>query len=192
MSVIAAVRGTHRQRRAPDAVEIVQGGGDGARGRHETDLTDALDAIGRARLRYLDQHDIDRRDILRAEDAERSQRHVGGKSTVVAGEIFCQRVAEPHVDRALDLAFAQRRVDGPADIVGGKHTLDATARAIDDDELRGIPEGRVDDRMLYAVAQLVGPVDAELASVVDVDLTAVGQGGTARFGDRAGTHQRAP
>ncbi len=45
----------HRQPVPPFAVEVVQGGRDRARGRHETDLAHTLDPVRRAWLRLLDR-----------------------------------------------------------------------------------------------------------------------------------------
>ena len=50
------------------------------------------------------------------------------------GLLFHQHLAEAHVDRALDLADHQQRVDGLADVVGDPHLVDA------DDA--GLPVGR--------------------------------------------------
>src|SRR5262249_54094135 len=126
-------------------------------------------------------------------DAETPQRHVGGHGRDRVGrEVFRQRVAQPHVHGALDLALAQLRVDGPADVVGGEDTLDLARRPIDDDELRGVPEGGVDGGVLDArLAEVVGPVDAVLALVVDADLAAAGARRVAGRLHGAGAHQRA-
>ena len=48
--------------------------------------------------------------------------------------------------RALDLALAQQRVDGPADVVDGDDLLDAARLPVDHHELRGVAERGVDDR----------------------------------------------
>ena len=47
---------------------------------------------------------------------------------LVGGEVLGERVAEAHVHRALDLALAQQRVDGPADVVDGDDLLDRPRR----------------------------------------------------------------
>ena len=49
---------------------------------------------------------------------------------------------------AFDLALAQQRVDGLADVVDGDDPLDVAGLAIDDDELRRVAERGVDRRVL--------------------------------------------
>ena len=137
------------------------------------------------------QHALDRRHVLGPQDAERAQRHVGGEAGLGVGrEVLGERVAEAHVHRALDLALAQHRVDGPADVVDGDDLVDGLGLAVDHHELGGVAERRVDDRVLD-LAELVRPVDAVLALVVDVDPAAVGHRRRAGRRHRAGTHQRA-
>ena len=88
---------------------------------------------------------LDRRHVLRAQDAERAQRHVGGEAgRGIARELLGERVAEAHVHAALDLALAQQRVDRLADVVDGDHAHDVAGVAVDLDHLRRVPEGRVD------------------------------------------------
>ena len=66
---------------------------------HEADLADALDAVGRVRLRRLDEDHVDRRHVLGPQDAEAAQRHVGREPGLGVGrEVLGQRVAEAHVD----------------------------------------------------------------------------------------------
>ena len=95
------------------------------RRRHEADLADALDAVGRPRLRATRRGHVDRRHVLGPEDAERCAASCwsGGRSRV-GREVLGERVAEAHVHRALDLALAQQRVHRPADVVDGDDLLD--------------------------------------------------------------------
>ena len=72
----------------------------------------------------------------------------------------------------------------------GDDTFDRRARRIHDDELRGVAERRMDRRELD-VAEVLRPIDAVLADVVDAGLTAVGLRRNARRLHRTGAHQRA-
>ena len=116
---------------------------------------------------------------------------LSGPAVGVGREALGQRVAETHVDGALDLALAQLRVDGAADVVDGDHPLDVARLRVEHHELGGVAERRVDDRVLEALAERVRPVDPVLALVVDADLAPVGERGLARLGHRTGAHQRA-
>ena len=69
--------------------------------------------------------------------------------------------------RALDLPLAQERVHGAPDVVRGDDPVDRAGLAVDDDQLRRVPERRVDDGMLETFGERVRPVDAVLALVVD-------------------------
>ena len=86
------------------------------------------------------------------QDPEVAQQQRVGPATG-AREVFGQRVAEPHVDAALDLTGAEQRVDGPADVVGGDHPLDA-AVVVQDHHLGGVAEGHVGDRLVDIGARL--------------------------------------
>ena len=56
--------------------------------------------------------------------SDRSVMFVGKPGLGVGREVLGQRVAEPHVHDALDLAFDEHRVDGLADVVDGDDLLD--------------------------------------------------------------------
>ena len=58
-----------------------------------------------------------------------------GTSGLVAREPLGERVAEAHVDRALDLALAEHRVDGATDVVGGDDLLDVAGVGVHDHDL---------------------------------------------------------
>ena len=102
------------------AVEVVQRRRDRARGRHEADLADALDAV-RARWAAATRRGSPRSrgtSFGRMMPRLRSVMFVG-RPSASRGEVLGQRVAEAHVHRALDLALAQQRVHRPADVVRG-------------------------------------------------------------------------
>ena len=73
----------------------------------------------------------------------------------------------------------------------GDHLLDGPALGIGDHELGGVPEGGVDDRVLHAFFEGVGPVDDVLADVVDPRLHPALAGDPAGVLDRSGAHQGA-
>ena len=95
-----------------------------ARRRHEADLADPLGAERPLGLGLLDQDDLDLGHVLGAQDADLAQLE-GHRHAVLARKLLGQRVAEPHVHRALDLRLALLRVHRAADVVGGDHLLDA-------------------------------------------------------------------
>ena len=169
----------------------MEGSGHRTGGRHEADLADSLDPVRRIRLRALDEHHLDVGDVLRAQDPELPQGRGHGEAGLgIMREFLGQRVAEAHVDRTLDLALAQHRVHGPADVVHGDDLLERTGLAIDDRHLGGVGERRVDDRVLHARgAELGGPVDAVLADIVDTDLAPARAGCFASGLHRSGPHE---
>ena len=79
----------------------------------------------------------------------------------------------------------KQRVHGPADVVDRQHPVDLAGLPVDDDELGGVGEHRVDDRVLEALLERVRPVDAVLALVVDARPAPVGEGPPAGVGDGA-------
>ena len=85
---------------------------------------DALRAERALGLGLLDQDHLDLRHVARAQDADLAQagRH---RHPVLAGQLLGERVAEAHVDGALDLPLAERGVHHAAHVVRRDHALDA-------------------------------------------------------------------
>ncbi len=107
-SPVSASAAPHRQRGAPRAVEVVQRGRHRAGGRHQADLADALDAVGRVRAAATRRGS--RRSAARPWPAGCrgcAASCWSGSRLGVGREVLGQRVAEAHVHGALDLAFAQ-------------------------------------------------------------------------------------
>ena len=75
---------------------------------------------------------------------------------------LAQRVAEAHVDAALDLALEDQRVDRPADVLRRDDPLDP-AVVVEDDHLRRPAVGEVGHRLRVAPVGRGRPVDDELA-----------------------------
>ena len=104
------------------------------------------------------------RHVLGAQDADLAQleRH---RHAILAGKLLRQRVAEPHVHRALDLRLALLRVQGPADVVGGDHLLER-ALLVEDHDLGRKAESRMGlDLAALELALGRGVVDPRLAGV---------------------------
>ena len=85
---------------------------------HERRLADALGAVRALRLGLLDEDDLDLRHAGRRDEVQRLERLVT-RHAVLDDELLGERLAEAHVHAALDLALGERRVDRPADVVGG-------------------------------------------------------------------------
>ena len=106
----AAGRVLHRQRHAADAVERVERAGHRAGGRHKADLADALGAERPLGLGLLDEDDLDLAACRCARKHADVAQLEGDRHAVDAGQLLGERVAEAHVDRALDLR--RRRAAG--------------------------------------------------------------------------------
>ncbi len=87
-----------------DPIKSCDGSGDGSRCRDEADLADAFGTIWSFVLMFLDEHHLDDRHILGPKDAEVTQTE-GDGHTIDAGELFGQRIAEPHMNATLDLSL---------------------------------------------------------------------------------------
>ncbi len=132
------------------------------------------------------------RDVLGPQDVQAAKGHVGGPPRLVGRELLGQGVPQAHVDAALDLSLAQLGVDGPAHVVHRHHPLDGPGGPVHHDHLGRVAEGRVDDRVLEALGQRVGPVHPVLPHVVDPDPAAALEGRPAGVFDRARPHQGPP
>ena len=122
-----------------------------------------LTPYGELRLRRLDEDHLDVRHVLGPQDAEAAQRHVGGRPSSSVGKSSVRAYPRPM---------------WTAPSICPSHSIGLTARPtswaattfsmapvalIGDDELGGVAERRVDDRILEALLERVGPVDAVLA-----------------------------
>ena len=112
---------------------------------------------------------------------------------LVAGEVLGERVAEAHVHGALDLALASSGLTAlPTSWTATTFSI-APLLAVHDHELGREGEDGVDDRVLEAFVERVGPVDAVLALVVHARPAAVLVSAFVQASDdRAGAHDRAP
>ena len=86
----------------------------------------------------------------------------------------------------------QQRVDGAPHVVGRDHPLDSSRHRVGDHHLGRITEGAVDHRILEAVLELVGPVDAVLTFVVDADLAAAFDRSATGGAHRSGSQKCSP
>ena len=125
----------HREAGADDAVVFVERAGDAGGGRHEADLADAAGAEWALGVLLFDEDQLHLGHLMRAEDA--AVVHFLGVDHAAFGlEIFGERVADAHVERAVHLAFELRRVENAADVVGGDHVHEP-AVIVEDRHLRG-------------------------------------------------------
>ena len=143
-------------------------------------------------MRRFHQDYVDIGHVLGPDDCQAPQRGIERPSLGVSREALAERIAEPHVHAAFDLALAQHRVHRPADIVSGNDTLHIAGLGIENDHLGGVAERGVDDRILQSLGQRVGPVDPVLALVIHLGPASVGQRSTASVGHRTRAHEGAP
>ena len=132
-----ADRHAHRQGRAPQAVQVVQRGGNSSSCRYQADLADTFDPIGGSGLGCLDEDDLDNRHVLRADYAKAPEGHVLWPPLIITREFLRQSVAEAHVHGPLDLALAQERIDRASHVVDRHDPVDLAGVAIDDHQLCG-------------------------------------------------------
>ena len=93
---------------------------------------------------------------------------------------------------ALDLALTKHWVHGSSYVVHGEHLVNLAGRTVEDHELSRVGEHGMNDRVLDALVQRIGPIDPVLPLVIDARPAAVGESVPARVGDRACAHDRAP
>ena len=87
----------------------------------------------------------------RRDDVQRLQR-LGHGHAALDDELLRERLAEPHVDAALDLALGEHRVQRLADVVGGDD-LHEPALVVEDRDLRAPAVGEVRDRLVGVEAR---------------------------------------
>ena len=144
------------------AGRVMDGAEDRRRGRHQAGLADALGAGGAERLAILDQDALDLRHVADGRD------QIVVQVLGAAGQIFLhQRQAQALGDAALDLAFDQGRIDGPADIVGGDDAQHLHRAELDIDldlgDLRGEGVGRVGHALAVGIERRGRRIEGALA-----------------------------
>jgi hypothetical protein len=135
----------HRQTEAADSVVSVQRARDRAGGWHQSDFARAFGSVAAHFVGNFDQDDVDSRRVLGLQDAAIAQQQRIRRG-VRAGEIFRERIAQPHVNAAFHLSRAAFGIDGAADVVRRYYALDA-AVVVQDHHLRGVAERHVRGRI---------------------------------------------
>ena len=129
----------HGQTSAAAAVEAVERLGNCWCSGDQADLTDTASTERSERLGLLHQDDLNFRSLMRAQHAELAHGGVLRPATFEL-QLFGQGLAEPHVDRSLDLSFAEFRMDGPTHIVRRHDSFDLAALFVEHHDLGGKAE----------------------------------------------------
>src|SRR5215469_18681353 len=138
-------RVVHGKAEAVDSVIGVERARDGAGGWNAADFSHSLCPVASYLIRDFDQDDVDGWHVASPQDAEVAQEQRVWPS-VRGGEVFRERVTQPHVDPAFHLFGAQARIDGMADIVSSNDALEPAILA-KDYHLCGIAEGQMSRRV---------------------------------------------
>src|SRR5665811_967424 len=160
------LRRRHRQAVEALAERVVDGVGDGGHHRHQRHFADTLHALRMLRVRHLDHHGVDHRQVRTNRHAIVEEAGIIDLAVFGVDVFLVQRPADPLRDAALHLALDITRMDGAADVLHRGVADDAhdpelgIVRVIRytavQDVGRAIHPGYVEGQMQGGVAQGIG------------------------------------
>ena len=175
----------HRQLGEAHAGGVGHGVGDGGHGRHDRRLADAAHAVGMARVRHLDDHRVDHRQVGGHRHAVVEEARVLQLAVVAVDVLLVERPADALRHAALVLALDVARVDGAAGILDRRVAQDRDLAGLGVDLDVGDVGGEARRRAVRVDARVAGDRPAGLAgdrrrcrvSVIGLCLPALGPAG---------------